>query len=621
MRTRKKDNLLYLTPLMILLFLQPLILRLYEFDNGLSEYAWMGETSGSSMDLFLHSKMVFFECICMACVILLFVYLFKNEQDIQLSKIFYLLLGYAVLALGSTLLSDDRKFGFSGIYEQFESVWCILGYLLIILYINLIIHDFKYIQMLIYALLFGALFIGLIGAFQFIGHDLLISDFFQSLYIPSHLKGTQVSIGQAIGTVYMTLYNPDYVGLYTALVCPVLLVVIFYDTNKRYRILSAIAFVLLVIGTIGANALGGYIGLCISLVFLMIFLFREALSSPKKRMILCITVVCIALIAVCVNGIHRTWKRGIETDIANTGNTPVALSESSLDYLPADCKLDSIYETDDYVEFCYNGKFFRESMSIKDGIVYLDFTDRNGKSIAYEYDDLSMIYTLTESGFEGISSYSVNLMHTYIGFTTVIDGKEWTFTYTSKDDQMSYYFVNSLNKLDKNISSKSAVFTNYNGLFSGRGYIWAKTIPLLKDYLILGSGADTFSLVFPQRDYVSAYKAGYENMIISKPHNLFLQIAVQTGCISLVLLLLFYTWYALRCIKLYLFKKTITSEQAFAIAIFAGTIGFLTVSLVNDSTICVTPIFSALIGIGIVLNKINAEKADMLNITSPKENK
>ena len=69
MKTRKKVNLLYLTPLMILMVFQPLILRLYEFDNGLSEYAWMGETSGSSMDLFLHSKMVFFECICMACMI------------------------------------------------------------------------------------------------------------------------------------------------------------------------------------------------------------------------------------------------------------------------------------------------------------------------------------------------------------------------------------------------------------------------------------------------------------------------------------------------------------------------------------------------------------------------
>lgn len=306
--------------------------------------------------------------------------------------------------------------------------------------------------------------------------------------------------------------------------------------------------------------------------------------------------------------LHHFWIRDSHDTAPEAGTLQTVVADETPEAFPADCKLESIQETDDYVEFCYNGITFRESMSVTDGIVYLDFVNANGQSIAYAYDDASMVYTLTEPGLEGISSYSVNLEHTYIGFVTVIDGKEWTFTYTSKDDVVSYYMMNSLGRLDKNISSKSAVFTNYYGLFSGRGYIWAKTIPLLKNYFILGSGADSFTLIFPQSDYLSAYKGGYENMIISKPHNAYLQIAVQTGVLSLILLLLFYLWYTRKCIRLYFMKKINTPQQAFAVAVFAGTTGFLTVLLANDSTICVTPIFSALMGIGIVLNKLNETK-------------
>lgn len=646
--TRKKESFIYLIPVFVILAIFPLFLRLYQYDNGLSAYAWMWE--GESLDLFLHGKMLLFEVAAAACTVLLFVYLMQSDKLRHLPKAFFLLAGYAALALISTLASEYRKFGFSGIHEQFENIWCVLGYVFVIVYIYLMVHDFKYIKILMYGLLAGSLVIGTIGVLQFVGADPVISDFFQSLYIPAALKGTRISQTFSIGTVYMTLYNPDYVGLYTSLVCPAMLALFFYHDTKVVRVLSMISAIMLSIGTVGAGVSSGYIGFGVSLFVFFVLSVRKIMQSKRSMLA---AAGGIALLIVFIGaavffkktvsftvvydepevsadmetaqgadlgaGLSQEMDAGIDTGVegSQTADTGVpteseqepSVTEADPQGALTDYKLERITETDDYVEFCYDGIIFRESMRVENGMVYLDFMNVDGEEIAYDYNPLSMTYVLTEPGLEGIRSYSANMFEEYVGFVTEIGERGWMFTRTYKDEVLSYYALNTYGHLDKNITSESAVFTNHYGLFNGRGYIWAKTIPLLKDHILLGSGADSFSFVFPQSDYLSAYKGGYTNILISKPHCAYMQIAVQTGILSLILLLAFYLWYTGGCLKLYFWKEMQTLEQALAAAIFAGTAGFMVISLVNDSTICVTPVFAALIGIGIALNRMNKEKS------------
>lgn len=622
MKTKKSETIIYFIPIFVLLCIHPLFLRLYEFDNGLGDYAWMGQPEGR-MDLFLHGKMILFECICAACVICLICYLFRENQLLHLPKAFLLLAGYAVLAFASTILSGYQQFGFSGNDEQFENIWCLIGYVLVIVYLYLMVQNRQHVRMLLYALLIGSLILGFIGVSQFIGHDLLMTGAAKQLYIPNSLRETLLDIAFGIGTVYATLYNPGYVGLYTSLICPILIIMTFYDQKMCVRILAGVACVLLVISTVGSQTVGGYIGLGVSFCVLLVMMLKKCISSGRNRMITVLTCgVLIALVFGCTalqpNIIQHAVERASADETASESEPINEAADSEPEYnvtepesnsvsveSAAQCKLESIQETDDYVEFCYNGIYFREMMSIRDNAVYLDFTNQQGEPIAYDYDEASMIYTLAEPVLEGITSYSVNILDTYIGFITNIDGKNWTFTYTYKGDDLSYYTINAYNKLDKNVTSESAVFTDHYGLFNGRGYIWAKTIPLLKKYIILGSGADSFTFVFPQSDYLSAYKSGYENMLITKPHNIYLQTAVQTGMLSLVLLLVFYAIYAIDCLRLYFMKQITDDGAAYATAIFAGTTGFLVLSLINDSTICVTPVFCALLGTGLALNRIN----------------
>ena len=79
---------------------------------------------------------------------------------------------------------------------------------------------------------------------------------------------------------------------------------------------------------------------------------------------------------------------------------------------------------------------------------------------------------------------------------------------------------------------------------SGRIYIWSRTLPLLKKYFFVGSGPDTFYRAFPQNDYVGKEMyADTSARMIEKAHNGYLMTAVQTGVVSLILLLVFYGWY------------------------------------------------------------------------------
>jgi len=101
---------------------------------------------------------------------------------------------------------------------------------------------------------------------------------------------------------------------------------------------------------------------------------------------------------------------------------------------------------------------------------------------------------------------------------------------------------------------------------SGRGYIWSRTIPMMKDTLFLGHGADTFSIYFPQDDYIGKFNSGtfsnVVNILIDKPHNMYFGIIIGTGGISLLALLALWCIYLVQSFMLYR-KENFTSFISF----------------------------------------------------------
>jgi hypothetical protein len=146
-------------------------------------------------------------------------------------------------------------------------------------------------------------------------------------------------------------------------------------------------------------------------------------------------------------------------------------------------------------------------------------------------------------------------------------------------------------------------FEGRETLGSGRGYIWSRSLPLLKRTLLTGYGPDTFAMVFPQQDLVGKFRVyGTTDMVVDKVHNSFLQTALNTGVLSALLLATLFLWYLVTSAQIYFGGHLPDAGHIVGLACFAGVAGYLGASLFNDSVVGVAPVFWALLGLGIRLN-------------------
>ena len=139
-------------------------------------------------------------------------------------------------------------------------------------------------------------------------------------------------------------------------------------------------------------------------------------------------------------------------------------------------------------------------------------------------------------------------------------------------------------------------WNRYYGMLTGRGYIWLNTLPVLKRCLLTGRGAGNFPFYFPQTDVVGLSNTnGTYHLVIDKPHNWYLQIAVTSGIPALLAVLALFGIWVLRGLRLIVrtdrSQLAADPEKLFFVCMFAGLCGFMVCGLVNDSSVTVNPVF------------------------------
>ena len=150
------------------------------------------------------------------------------------------------------------------------------------------------------------------------------------------------------------------------------------------------------------------------------------------------------------------------------------------------------------------------------------------------------------------------------------------------------------------------------GVDSGRIYIWAQTIDLIKEKPLLGYGMDTIGYYFPHFDLKGLTIA---NAIIDKPHNVYLAMAFGAGIPALLAFLFLVMHYFKK--NLFLYQENInTHRRVMLLCIVGGCLAYLFQGLFNDSIIGTAPIFWVIFGVGVSL--LTQENFEVQSRSTPK---
>ena len=600
----KEKSITFFFPIALVLTIVPLIVRMRISEPDEDTLKLYGSSANS--DLFTQNKeicLIFLSAIILIIAITCFKKFYeKKDKLINIMIICSLVfLGFTFL---SALFSKYKHVAFWGIYDRSEGFITIACYILLFIYSIYTFKKTEEFKFILIPILILVYINGFLGLFQFFGSDLIKTSLGGLIAIPSsyNIDPSKLSLAYESGTIYGTLYHYNYVGSFTSLVLPILFGACVIEDDIFLKLLSMGGSLVGLWLLFGSTSRAGIIGFG-SIIFFACIFFGKLLLKKKKALL--ITLACLGVFAVGLNfATSGKIFRRIPSLVAD--GLSLFKDNSDFDYrqhipvqniqhidnnvvltLPSDT-LTISYENNDYV--------FRNSKN-----EVIDYkSEFNSKIKAYDY-------TTTDANFSNISfrSGKIKSKTKNDGLMLILNGSNEFMFITRDDNSMHLIDPKTLEEIDLDFP-KTIGFNGKEKLASSRGYIWSRSIPLLKDTLILGSGPDTFSFDFPQHDLLGKFYAyGTTNMIISKAHNLFLQIGLNNGVVALIAFVILIMVYIVDSFRLYALKNKYDQKQILGSILALSILGYLFTGIFNDSVICVAPIFWIILGVGAAVNFIN----------------
>lgn len=557
-------------------------------------------------DLFSQRKahyLVIFSIILITISIIFFKKIFeKRDKFINLILIASGI--FLFLTFLSAIFSEHKNYSFLGAFDRSEGLITITCYMIIFIYS---IYTFKtsdnYKYVIIPILILVAI-TSFLGVFQYIGQDLINSKL--GLYMVLGNSNSKLNLLYQAGKLYGTLYHYNYVGSFVAIVLPILFCLTVFEKKIINKIVLGIASLLSVWLLFGSTSRAGIIGIVVATVLGIILFGKIILKKWKTLSIILISILAIVIgLNSATKGVIFQRIPGLLIDISTIFNDTSSFNYT--EHVP----IKNIQSNDGNVEIIFPNETLNISYENN------NYVFKNSKNEVILYSEISntpknsktKIYATNNDTFKTVSfsTEKINNKSTFPDYLYLKLNEQPVFMFRLRDDN-SIHLINPNGKVDIDIDYPE-IFSLLKGkekLGSMRGYIWSRSIPLLKNNLILGSGPDNFIYQFPKNDLIGKYYAfDTPNMIVDKPHNLYLQIALNEGLIALFAFLAIMFIYLVNSIKLYALKKEYQKPQILGAANCLGVIGYLFAGLFNDSVISVAPIFWIVLGVGVALNYIN----------------
>lgn len=609
-----KPHWLELIPVAFFTAVIVLIVFNFTYKRDMSQFTWISNAE-TLTDLFSYCKMIAILCTAVY-VLLVLLYRIVNQKLAFKKSLVYVFAGiYCLFVVISFFTSDYKDFALLGYNDRFEGTLVVLAYIVVFLYIYNTVNTPETVKWIVCPLAITSVILSLIGISQFYDHDFFKSQIGQKLITKNIEIGDGITVNDLIskgeqvlefrfdaGEIYQTVYNINYVSFYLTLLIPLfgmLFVFLLKNEQKKWIaiICSALLFALIVFNFLGSASAGGLFGLGVA-VIVAIILMNAKLKNWIKPLIVLVLIACVS-----AGLTYSAWGPEVLGTLKSNANvTTLSEENDSIHRIEAiDTKGRDIYFTLDSEEY----QIHVESVDMNG----ISVEDSNGKSISLTHTDKEGLYEFEDPRFEDCSlSGIVSEGYPFVSFTHNKGEMSWIFLLNNNE----ITYMNTIGNLSGIKTAEAGLFKNNLYFGSGRGYIWSRAIPLMKNSIIMGTGADTFCLVFPQTDYVGKYNAGFysmeQNIIVDKPHNMYLNMCITTGCISFLAFMGILILYFVECFIIYRKVEYDDFLPYCGFGIFIGIIGFAVAGLVNDSSVSVMPMFYGLLGTGYAINAMLKKK-------------
>ncbi len=599
----KKIHLIIALPMILTMAILPLIVRdkKIEVPEHFQGYIMQPVVN----EPFSYYKSIFLFVIT-ALMLAVLIYIIKKEgwrallpKEKATRYILGGILFFLLFSVISTAVTPYREFAIIGSPLRFEGMLVYFCYIVIALYpVLLMSKDEKYSCIVPVSFAWITLFFLVLTVAELFGKNLLNTGY---IHLWTGMEKTFPKIGRAV-MIYpspafsFTMYNPNFVGSFCAMAFPIFFIPIF-DTQKKIPVRLGYEFlcfsILLILSLCKSQA--GMVGVGISSIVALFFLSKKLLSYRKK-----LITASLALILILIGaGIYSEGKMFLEViDIFQEGLRVISIDK---DYVH-----DPTYGQP-ITDVIVTGKLAR--VVTTEGDFFIDFT---GETIVAESLNQKESVPL-QKGINFIPSIhkDVNLEYKIYEdkrFVNIRFQEERfaRFAIYQKDDEAIYIGLHEEGYPLEPIIAPHWGFEGKEKVGSGRGYIWSRSIPLIKDTLLLGYGPDTYVIVFPQGDYLAKTYMSNAQILVDKPHSLYLQWMINHGVVATIGILFALGGYILTTVRMIKRKMEYAEIEYRAIAILSAVCGYLAAGFFNDSIVPVAPIFWALLGFGISINRMQA---------------
>ena len=658
MKNRKNRRIGYRQIFMIIFTLfwviYPLIARVLIKQVPDSERTFFSTNRGYIIDLLLYSKEVALAFFTGACVLYFLGERIFPDNPEKISKDRFVWLkypsifvgGYILFSVLSFLFSNYKETAFFGVNSEYEGLLAVLCYGLIFLLSLFFLKETEkkdkkvpLIEIFKYGIIVLCIIIGILGIIEIFVRPILEFPFIQDLISSEANREIAHSIRNEnfIGQICLTFHNPGFLGGFCAMIIPVCFV-LSLEGKKVRSIVCSISVGTLLLAVRWSASKVAMVTLLISMSALVVLLIigvkkdrisviaGNTIEAKRKKKI--IKKICLNLSIAVVTGALLILSSEIFPTYASRYNDEKAL-ETGTDEKGA--FLGSVEKT---------SKYKLTKAEIIDGVLMLYSGDKlltisvdkekyseefkNGDGTAYDKclicSDGTNIITdrvpavLAATSIRGEKNGFGFSDERYAAVKIAAEGRLLYLDFGYSGTVEFYITENGLKLIGQGSSLIDEIpqprVTGLEWIYSfgtGRGYIWAQSLPLVLESLLIGGGNGTFAFRFRQNEIVGLLNThGSCKYVIDRPHNWYLQIALSDGVPALICVVALFLWYILKFFHRFL-RNPLTSMdiesktgnskvEFFDIGLLLGLVGFMLCGMINDSCITVNPWFWLLLG-------------------------